>query len=544
MDLLLLFREHVQRRALGLRMDQRFSWLVRLRRRVAHGLDQLGGGVGRLEINKHLRQLEILFARPGRKQPIELFGVALHGRFIRALQPDEDQRIRSQQIEFVRVGDRLVVDPIECREKAGAQLGVRRRGVLRPVNVIASAHARQSGNGGDGFSGVGFSQGLLPPRGGILPLQGDAGRVTKRPIRIAQVGPDCGHGRRVPVTVKTLELVAQVALRLEPKIRLGGRGGFIACVTDAPDRRLGRAPAQDHIQRAIDRIDRDVRRVEGLGGQEQFHVRRVGRAARGQMRGVDAPILVVEEEECVLIFFRELRAVAKGVSGGRTSPDVDQAPVAVEVMVRPFARAVAEAKVRATDDVGQARGPIPRVAHVPFHVRVPSEQLADVIDLEVILIPHAAREQLPLLSLGIGDRDPALRRVGVVHETRVQARQQRVFAPVLWHARGINGCERRRISAIDEKRLAIRRQFDRVNSVIAGKGNSAEQCDNVIGVELVVLVHVLHPEETLAFRHHIQTVEGPEQSVRASDRQIHQFNLRLALPSRRRHGQAVNPAVP
>jgi hypothetical protein len=87
----------------------------------------LAAAFGRLEINEHFRQLEILFARLGGKQRIELLDVALQRRFVRALQPDEYQRIRSQQVELVRIGDRLVVDSIQRREQARAQLCIRRR---------------------------------------------------------------------------------------------------------------------------------------------------------------------------------------------------------------------------------------------------------------------------------------------------------------------------------------------------------------------------------------------------------------------------------
>ena len=54
---------------------------------------------------------------------------------------------------------------------------------------------------------------------------------------------------------------------------------------------------------------------ERLSRQEYFHLRRVGRAAWSQMRGIDPAVLVIQEEECVLVFLRELRAVAECVSG-------------------------------------------------------------------------------------------------------------------------------------------------------------------------------------------------------------------------------------
>ena len=65
--------------------------------------------------------------------------------------------------------------------------------------------------------------------------------------------------------------------------------------------------------------------------------------------------------------------------------------VAVDEVVRPFARSVAEAEFRTAHDVVDARRPVPGRADVPFHVGVVREQFALAVERGVELVAETRR---------------------------------------------------------------------------------------------------------------------------------------------------------
>ena len=279
------------------------------------------------------------------------------------------------------------------------------------------------------------------------------------------------------------------------------------------------------------RVDNEVGHRERLAADEVLDFAGVARAVRREMDGADFAEAPVGEVERVLIFRRKLRAVAERDAGRRAGADVRHGAEAVDVIVRPFAVAVAEAELGAADDVVDARRPIPGRADVPLHVGVVGEQLADAVEGDVEMVAQAHRDQLPLLAVGSHARDVALRRVGVVHEAGRHARQQIVFAPVERHARRIHLRQRALVADHDIDRLAVGRQDERMQAVLAAGLDLAEQLDLV---ELIVAVGVAHAIDAVrpaAFvDRDVQAVEGVEQPVCEADVEVDPSRLRPLRP--------------
>ena len=110
-----------------------------------------------------------------------------------------------------------------------------------------------------------------------------------------------------------------------------------------------------------------------------------------QIDGQDPSLRPVADQEAVVILRRELVCLVESHSGGTSSPDVDGAREAVEVIRRPLARAVPPAELRADRAVIDAYRAIPGEADVPFHVAVEREELAIGVEGEVILVAESRR---------------------------------------------------------------------------------------------------------------------------------------------------------
>src|SRR6185503_6807182 len=109
--------------------------------------------------------------------------------------------------------------------------------------------------------------------------------------------------------------------------------------------------------------------------------------------------------KCVAILLGEIRALAGLHAGGRADADVHRGRQAVRVFLRPFRAALAKALVAAADDVINARWPVPRRAPVPFHVTVETEQLAVLVEIDVVGVALAAGEQFGVAAVPVEAHD-------------------------------------------------------------------------------------------------------------------------------------------
>src|SRR5262249_54036087 len=148
---------------------------------------------------------------------------------------------------------------------------------------------------------------------------------------------------------------------------------------------------------------------------------------------------------------------------------------AVDVIGRPLAGAVAEAILRAADDVVDARGAIPRDADVPFHIGVVREKLTVAIEGSIELVAESCSDQLPGLALWIGPSDPALRSQRVVHEAGGNARNKVVLTPDQRDAGRIELSRLRVVAAHDKNRFAVGRRNERMDAVLAAAIDAAKK---------------------------------------------------------------------
>jgi len=107
-------------------------------------------------------------------------------------------------------------------------------------------------------------------------------------------------------------------------------------------------------------------------------------------------------KNAVLYLSGKLLRVAELHASRRAAADVHDRAERVGVVVGPFRRALAEAELRARDDVQDARVAIPRQAHVPLHVAVVGEKLAVGVEVEVVGVAETGGEKLPFFAVGIG----------------------------------------------------------------------------------------------------------------------------------------------
>ncbi len=194
------------------------------------------------------------------------------------------------------------------------------------------------------------------------------------------------------------------------------------------------------------------RHGERLARGELLERGAIGGALRLEMHRVDRAVGPVERVERALVARGELRAVAEGHAGGGRRSDVDHARQSVGVAGRHLARSSAPAEVGAAHDVEDARGPIPRRAHVPLHVGVEREQLALPIEGDVVGIAEAAGPQLPALAIRIGAHDPARRRANAdrVPVGILDARLEQVLGPVARARVGVDGLGQIGVIAADD----------------------------------------------------------------------------------------------
>ena len=200
-----------------------------------------------------------------------------------------------------------------------------------------------------------------------------------------------------------------------------------------------------------------------------------------------------------------------------------------------------------------ARGHVPRRAHVPLHVGVEGEKLAAGVEGDVVLIAEAAGEKLDALAVGIGFADVAAGRedafgvaIGVPH-----AGDEMILAdgdgPRVGERRG----DFRVVAGGEVERLSIRREDHAMHAVLsAAVAHLAKQFGLV---ELVVAIRVAQAPEPFVGHfvvHHVEAVEGEKQPVRAAERlaagairQRERLHFHAFGRAERRDGHAVEPAV-
>ena len=402
---------------------------------LRHGLgDEFLGA----EVGEDIRELDVLRHASGGEVGVELGeerGLLRGGGLAEA---EEDEGVGAEEVVAALAVERGVVDAVERDHGGGLVLG------------LPGAGQRHDGGGRGG--GVGLGEGALGPLRDGLVLDGGAGGEAEAAVGAREVGPGGVDGGRVLLQVEDLEGVA-LGTCLRSRIRLGldRLGGLVAGVGDAVEPALDAAPADGAVEGAVV-ADREIGKGEGLAADELLEAGLVGGAVGLEMDGVELAERPVGDEEGILVLRRELRAVAEDHAGGRSGADVDDRAERVAVVIGPLGGAVAPAELRPADGVVHARGAIPRRVHVPLHVGVVGEDLPVAVEVDVVLVPEAGGDDLPLFPILVRPRDPAARGVDALHEALpVDAGEELVLAPDLGDAGAVvalggarSGCRRRR----------------------------------------------------------------------------------------------------
>ena len=398
-----------------------------------------------------------------------------------------------------------------------------------------------------------------------LVLKRDPGGVADEAVRIGKLREGRGDGRlRVgPLHMKGLEPLADLAA-LGTGGRLGiDRGGrFLADVGHPVELPLAATATDGEVDGAI-LADRHVGERERRPRHELLLLALVGRAVGREVDRVHRAERPVADEEGLLIFGGELRAVAEGGADRRAGADVDERREAVGQRRRPLAGTGTPAELAATRGMVDARRPIPRRPEIPLHVGVVDEHLAVGVEGEVVGIAVAAGPDFPLLAIGIGADDIAPRREDPdgMPPGVPEARDEEIFVPVgRQPARGFGGKldtalvgadaterlrlgdifhgERREgvVAADDEQLLAIGGEADGMGTVLAAPLKGAELFDMI---EDVVAVGVGRPVEAAAgatVADDIQRVERPEEPLSTGqlDRDLLDDRRLRAVERRRR----------
>src|SRR5207248_8123922 len=110
----------------------------------------------------------------------------------------------------------------------------------------------------------------------------------------------------------------------------------------------------------------------------------VARPVRLQMHGVELAVAPVVDVKGLLIFGRELGAVAERYAGRRAGADVNRGGQTIRIIRRPFAGAIAPAELGSAGAEANPRRPIPGSIEIPFHVSVVREQVAVAVEGRVV----------------------------------------------------------------------------------------------------------------------------------------------------------------
>ena len=240
---------------------------------------------------------------------------------------------------------------------------------MRGRSASRERHSRS-----DAGLGVLLRENFFRPSGDRLRLDCHARRMAQEAVRAREVRPRGCHRLGIHYAVKGFQFAANLRLLWQCRSGRGPRG-FGARVSHAHQRRLRAASADGEIHRAIppdDRVGHGQRRA----GHERFRLGLVTCAVGPQMNREDAAVSPVERINGALILRRKFRARSTRHASRRAGTDFEHGRQVVFVIRRRIARAAAPAEVAAAHDVADARGPIPRQAHVPFHVRVVGEEIA------------------------------------------------------------------------------------------------------------------------------------------------------------------------
>jgi hypothetical protein len=376
-------------------------------------------------------------------------------------------------------------------------------------------------------------------------LQRDARRVTNEAVGVVELGERAfGELRREFVGVQLAPETSRVhRVRVAPR----RHGDARRRAHQSIDRRL-RAPAADQeIERAVG-PELEVGQRERLAADERCERRRVARAARLEADRVELAVRPIGDEDRAAALRRELgreaAAAVRDEAGRRRDADVDDAGQRVRVIRRPTPRARAPAVVAAARDVLDHRRPIPRQTDVPLHVGVERQQLAFVVERDVVLVAEAAREELPVLAVAIDAADPAAgRRDADRVPVRIGAlRQQHVLAPRARHARARELGQLRVVSADDPQPIAMRVLHDRVRAVLARAFERAQQ----LGLGEAPVVERAGPPESghdvaSLLRHDdVERAERVAETLRVTERERQLFDF---LHDARRERHAIQRAV-
>ena len=169
-------------------------------------------------------------------------------------------------------------------------------------------------------------------------------------------------------------------------------------------------------------------------------------------------------------------------------------------------------------DPGRA---VPGRTEIPFHIGIISEHLSGIIEGDVEGVPQTRSDQFPAGAFRIHLGDPAAVRFhGVVVSVGILDQREEVIEfAVRDIAVGIHLRDLGEVARHDVDGLLVWRQHDAVGAVFAGSLQVFQQGDLI---ELVISVGVLQTVKSAGLfqivvtgvvHHHIQTVEGVEQSL-------------------------------
>ena len=242
--------------------------------------------------------------------------------------------------------------------------------------------------------------------------------------------------------------------------------------------------------------------------------------------------------------------MAKRDTRGRARANVVHAGQVVGVVHRPLAGSIPPAKLRATRGEADAGGTIPRRVHVPLHVGIVGEEITQPVEGTVKLVAIPSADQRPRFSLGIDLVDAATGAQHARHEAVAigQPGEQVIFAPQPRDARLGEFGQLGLVAADDVERLAIGGGNDGVRAMFALSLEFAEQFGGFVGVAAIARPQPmqpqlgrLFPELHLFVHHHVQAVEGVQQSVGPADGVGDGFDLHRR--SGFAHGHPVQSAV-
>ena len=530
--------------------------LLGVLRRRAQQRERFLDDIRRVEPDEELAEFAVQVERFRGILPAQFFNAELHHLVARSPLTDEADFDDAELVQLPFLIQRIERELCQRLEQR--------------LLVFLCADASESEEGSEGGARTCLRQSSFSPFSQRTTLQKNSGAKSNVAILIKAQPCDCHRIFRRRTLSELQEIVRDLRdhpghwltnpnlairsnfhrtpMKNDRRLRIArlGLGPLVSDITHPIKPRLRPPSADGEIHRAV-LAEFEIGDGQPFSRNENLHVfarvwliliearghrifRSVTPTCRAQIDGEDAAISPVHDVERVFVSIWEVALRAELHARRRAAADVHDRAERVGVVVGPFRRALAEAELRARDDVQDARVAIPRQAHVPLHVAVVGEKLAVGVEVEVVSVAETGGEQLPLFAIGIGAQDVAVGRLELVEKGG-----HRVFDPGEQVVLGEVPVGRFRGEALDGWRGVavgdvehfVRADDHAVRAVLAAAtGHFFEQLRLV---EIAVAIRVAQAVDGLPVRPlpaHVKAVEGPQHAHRRADVELDPVLLR------------------